>query len=216
MKVLIVLAMALNFSPTLLGACAPRKMLRIVTQNESPDLVPGSFGALPKTIYRLGNRYARIEEQPDRAAGLHQLIVVNTPDTWVVNLTDRTARHFVDADPEGDLSVLLFPPGTFGETFPNELERIEIGCEVAFFDSHGSPKTVLKTENGTKITQAVGLTGWRLVLVRDRESGPPVLLFVFEGDEIVSAIRYLTWEELEPDEKLFSRPKDVTITAPAD
>ena len=42
--------------------CAPEKMVRIVVRDATPGVDPDSFAAQPKTIYRLGSKYARTEE----------------------------------------------------------------------------------------------------------------------------------------------------------
>lgn len=195
-----------------LGAeCAPKRMLRIVTQAEAPGIDASSFAAKPKTVFRLGKKYARIEEEPDEPSKIHGLIVSNAPNHWIVNLYDRTGRHVVDPDPDGDVVVPLFPPGSFGG-FPAELSDVEMGCEAAFFDSHGSPKRVLKSESGDRIQQALGIGDWKLVLVRRGPQAPPEALFVFKGDEMVFALRYLAFEEFtEPSMKMFAKPEGIVF-----
>jgi len=192
--------------------CAPSKAVRIVSRPESAGIPADSFAALPKTVYRLGSKYLRLEELPDTANKIHGLVVTSAPDNWIVNLADHTGRHIVDPDPKGKVLVPLFPPGSFGG-FPKELSAIEMGCEAAFFDSMKSPKRALKGQGIEKIQQAVGVDGWKLVLVRNSGVSPPEVLFVFKGDEIVYALRYLSYEELpEVDMKLFSKPEGIEFS----
>jgi len=65
------LLICLALPPVAGAACAPEKMVRIVTRDESPGVTAGSFRAQPKTLYRLGIRYGRVEELPNPATGLH-------------------------------------------------------------------------------------------------------------------------------------------------
>jgi hypothetical protein len=210
---ILVLSLLLVVATEASAECAPKKVLRIVSQVESPDIPPGSFASLPKTVYRLGAKYLRVEELPDPANKIQGLVISSAPDNWIVNLADHTGRHIVDPDPNGKVLVPLFPPGSFGG-LPKELSGIEMGCEAAFFDSLKSPKRVLKGQGIEKVQQAVGTQDWKLVLVRTSTSSPPEMLFVFKGDDIVYAVRYLSYEELpEIDMKLFSKPEGIEFTA---
>ena len=206
-----VLAISLVTARLLEAECAPEQMLRIVTQAEGPQIDANSFAAKPKTVYRLGKKYARIEEEPDPPNKIHALIVSSAPHNWMVNLYDRTGRHIVDPDPNGDVVIPLFPPGSFGG-FPTELGEIEMGCEVAFFESHGSPIRALKSKGGDRIQQALGVSDWKLVLVRRASQAPPEMLFVFKGSEIVFTLRYLSFEMLaQPDMKKFAKPEGIQL-----
>src|SRR5947209_3367332 len=75
---------------------SPRTMTKLVVRLESPDVPKTSFPALPKTMYRAGSRYCRIEELPDSEHGIHGLVVINEPDIWLANRLDKTAQHQVD------------------------------------------------------------------------------------------------------------------------
>jgi hypothetical protein len=58
-----------------------------------------SFAAKPKTFYLAGEKYGRVEEQLDSEHGLHVLFITNEPDSWIVNLVNKTAQHIVDRGP---------------------------------------------------------------------------------------------------------------------
>ncbi len=75
------------------------RMTKIVFRSMSPDTAPDSFGAQPKTLYRVSDKYWRIEEAPDPARGIHNLRITREPDAWVINLLDNTARHIIDPGP---------------------------------------------------------------------------------------------------------------------
>jgi hypothetical protein len=200
-------------APQLRAECAPPRLLRMVTQAESPKIQTGSFASRPKTVYRLGAKFARVEELADPEQNLHLLFVTSAPDSWIVNRLDATGRHLVDSDVKGNVSIPLFPPGSFDESFPAELTAIQMGCEVAFFESHHSPIKALKTRDADKIQQAVGLGDWMLVLMRRDEKSAPEMLFVFHGNDIAFVLRYLAFDEFpSPDMKLFAKPEGIAFT----
>ncbi|HZT13675.1 MAG TPA: hypothetical protein VFA29_12760, partial [Candidatus Baltobacteraceae bacterium] len=70
-------------------------MLRDVT----PGVVAGTYGAQPKTFYRVGEDKLRVEEGLDRQNGIHELIVVAEPNVWMINLFTNSGRHMVDPGP---------------------------------------------------------------------------------------------------------------------
>jgi hypothetical protein len=63
---------------------------------ESPEIPKDSFAAQVKRMYRAGSRYCRTEEGPDLEHGIHGLVVINEPDSWLINRFDKTAKHMVD------------------------------------------------------------------------------------------------------------------------
>jgi hypothetical protein len=194
----------------LFAQCSPPRLLRIVTQDASPGLSAGSFESQPKTVYRLGKTYARVEEAEDKEHRIHGLIVVNASDNWMANLADGTGRHVVDRDPNPRVSAPVLNPSMFSGALPPEFLKLELGCELAFFKDRKSPAGELKTPGGEKIKQAFGIGDFKLVLVRASSSGPPETLFLFRKDDIVFVLKYLTYEETqEPDMKLFAKPDGV-------
>jgi hypothetical protein len=195
---------------SLVAQCSPPKLLRIVTQDVSPGVPAGSFATQPKTVYRLGKTYARVEEADDREHKIHGLIVVNSPDSWMVNLAEGTGRHAHDPDRDSKVRMPVLEPSMFSGSLPPEMLKLEIGCEVGFFNSWKSPVAVLKTPGGNKIKQAFGIGDFMLILMRDSSSGPPEMLVLFRKDEIVLALKYLSYEEVtQPDMKLFAKPDGV-------
>src|SRR5438045_7621317 len=62
------------------------KVIKIVSRFISSEIPPNSFAAKPKTIYIAGDSYSRVEEEPDREHGIHGLIIVSEPDSWMINL----------------------------------------------------------------------------------------------------------------------------------
>ena len=54
----------------------PETMTKIVVRVMGPGIKPGSFAALPRTIYRAGDRYARMEDPPDARQRIEKLIII--------------------------------------------------------------------------------------------------------------------------------------------
>jgi hypothetical protein len=119
--------------------CAPTRLLRIVTRVEGQGVETGTFAALPKTVFRLGSKYARVEEAPDTRNNIHQLIVVNEPDSWIVNVADRSGQHVVDEGPP-KVHLPLFAPTAFDNAIPEPLAKIEIGCAPLVQSAGGTAK----------------------------------------------------------------------------
>ena len=76
----------------------PKTMTKITTKVVEPKPT-SSFLAQGKTMWRAGTKYARIEEAPDTANGIHGLLIVNEPDAWMINLFEKSGRHMVDPGP---------------------------------------------------------------------------------------------------------------------
>jgi hypothetical protein len=213
MKAITCALLLLTIPVTVQSQCQPEKMLRIVVRDESPTIPKGHFAGEPKTIYRLGSKLARVEEQPDTAQQLHGLFVVNEPDAWIVNLVKMTGQHVVDTEPPFRTVFPLFPKEAWPPPFPAELERLEFGCEIAFFDGFKAPLTELSAPDGKMVKQAVGIGEWTLVLLRTRSEAPPSVVFLFRADKIVSIMRYLEYRPFQqPDMTLFQKPPGVAFT----
>src|SRR2546427_390751 len=75
LRLIIMALLVLPASLAWAAECAPEKMVRIVTRDATPGIDPQSFAALPKTLYRIGNARGRVEEMPDAARGVHDLLV---------------------------------------------------------------------------------------------------------------------------------------------
>jgi hypothetical protein len=72
---------------------APKTMNRITVQLDGPEIPQDSFARKPKTIYRAGSRYCRVEEAADPEHNIHGLLILNEPNAWMVNLATKTAPH---------------------------------------------------------------------------------------------------------------------------
>ena len=187
--------------------CSPERLVKIVFQVTTPGVDPNSFLAKPKTLYRYGVRYARLEEPPDPETKQHRLFVVNEPDVYMVNLLDRTGRHVVDPGP----SFKFFGPVLGLITLPFPLGELEFGCEMAFMKERATEPPKRVGRDGADLDQRTFASGSRRVdlFVRPGES-KPWALESWEDGKITYAVRYLEYvESNSPDLRLFERPRGI-------
>src|SRR5262245_48774168 len=125
--------------PNLIWAgCAPEKMIRVVFRDATPGLDSNSFSAKPKTLYRLGTRYGRLEEALDSENHIQGLMIANEPDLWMINLVTKSGQHIMDTG-----EPYYFHAPVFGAPdAPELLKSFEFGCELAYMKEKSvSPET---------------------------------------------------------------------------
>lgn len=198
----------------LLGAVAfgqaPETMTKLVVRLESRDVPKGSFPTLPKTVYRAGTRFCRIEELPDAEHGIHGLVVINEPDTWLVNRLDKTARHQVDPGPTFNCRLPIF---VYGENMKSAADTndpvmgLEFGQELAFFEGKGATSAPGPPLQG-KVTKAYILkTGdSQLFLFTTGTPERPVAVVRERGTKH-EVYWYDRYEQVPFDAKLFTKPE---------
>jgi hypothetical protein len=119
----------------------PPTMTRLVVRLDAPNVQEGSFPAMPKTMYRAGTRYCRIEESPDNQHGIHSLLIVNEPNEWLINLQTKTGQHFVDPGPTFNcrLPIFISAEEIHSQSDVNKpLMDLEFGRELIFFANQGA------------------------------------------------------------------------------
>ena len=191
----------------------PKTMTRVEVILGSPGTPAGSFASKPKVFYRAGNRYCRIEEAPDPDRGIHNLMIVNEPDCWTVNLTTKTARHDVDPGPTFNCHLPIFaygaPQSLDEET--KEIRQLEFGLEFEFFRGKGATAEkgpVLQTKETMVYRTKVGTAGLALFVYGTPER--PVAVALQRGDKS-DLFWYSGYGQVEFDPKLFAKPGNVKI-----
>jgi hypothetical protein len=127
MKTLLLLSIFYALSVFSFAQDTPKQMTKIVAQLQGPEIPADSFAAKPKTMYRAGSRYCRVEEEPDTKNGIQGLLVVNEPDYWMANLISKTARHGVDPGPTFNCHMPMF-----ADDPDKEAAGLEFGLEMEF------------------------------------------------------------------------------------
>ena len=180
-------------------------MTRIEFAFDEPS--PGTAEARPKIIYVAGDRYGRIEQFADANSNLKHLILVNEPDIWLVDAVRNTAGHAVNNGSDRTVhNPILGPDG------PDELLGLEYGREKKFCDdSNASPLT--EEWNGISCqVREVSAGLYRVRFFVDRRRSMPVRMEAFKDNELLFALRYLSYStDLKFDPTLFQPPKDFAI-----
>jgi len=129
-------------------------MTKVEVQLQGPDVSANSFGAKPRTMYRAGTRYCRVEEASDPDNGIHGLLIINEPDYWMANLATKTGRHGVDPGPAFNCRMPMF-----ADDPDKEAAGLEFGLEMEFFKSKGATPhrgPVLQTKQTTAYQVQIG------------------------------------------------------------
>jgi hypothetical protein len=187
-------------------------MTKVVVRFESPDVAETSFAAQPKTMYRAGIRYCRIEELPDTQHGIHGLVVISEPDAWLINLLTKTAQHQVDSGPTFNCRLPIYTDDVKSATDTgNQLTRLEFGRELAYFQDSGATIKDGPTLQG-KTTKAytIGIGHSQLLLFTSGNPEKPVAVARQRGSKR-EVYWYGTYEEVPFDPQLFVKPEGVKI-----
>jgi hypothetical protein len=187
----------------------PSTMIRMVVRVMGPGIKPGTFPALPKTIYRAGAHRARIEDPPDARQRMQKLTIINEPDAYSVNLITKHGTHAVDQGGPDDLHLPVVLPFDPKHHLP-KLDRLEFGDEYSFFEDAGATKEPGPIING-KPTDALLLTeaDGKAVLVLRSGTEIPVTLTWQAGDGQYK-YEYIEYKELPYDPSLFKKPEGIT------
>ena len=134
------LCFTLLLGSLVLAQDAPKTMSRITVQLDGSEVPQNSYARKPKTIYRAGSTYCRVEEALDPEHDIRGLLIVNEPNAWMVNLATKTAQHFVDPGPSFHCHLPVFSgpvPNTSDEVNYAKL-GLEFGYELEYFKKMGA------------------------------------------------------------------------------
>jgi hypothetical protein len=211
---LVCLVSAIAFGQDNSNQMPPATMTKLVVRLQSPDASESSFAAQPKTMYRAGTRYCRIEELPDTEHGIHGLVIINEPDTWLVNLLAKTGQHQLDPGPTFNCRLPIFVSGEDVKSAVNthnELMELEFGRELAYFEEKGATSGPGPTLQD-KVTKAhtIGIGDSQLFLFTSGMPEKPVAVARQHGSKR-EVYWYGTFDEVPFDAKLFAKPEGVKI-----
>jgi hypothetical protein len=191
---------------------SPATMMKLVVHLQSPDVPERSFSTQPKTMYRAGTRYCRIEEQSDIEHGIHGLVVINEPDAWLVNLVTKTAQHRVDRGPTFNCRLPIF---TFdlksGEELSSQLMKLEFGQELVYFRIKGTTAEEGPILQGkTTKSYTIQVDDSRLQLFTSGTPEHPIAVARQHANRR-DVYWYESYEEIPFDPKLFTEPDEVKV-----
>ncbi len=173
-----------------------------------PEIKEGLFQATSRKLWRIGFRYVRLEEAPDPVEKIHGLIIINAPDTYLINRYTNSGKHIVDRAENTNVHVAVFQSADL----PEEVQALEMGHENDFFAKHNVPSTGVKIIEGIKCdVHRVTIRGFRLTLYKRRDIGTPLQVGIQKG-KIGYDVRYLKYQQnLSPDFSLFEVPRGARL-----
>ncbi len=190
----------------------PKTMTRLVVRLESAEMKTGSFAAQPKTFYRAGARYCRVEEPDDPDNYIRGLVIMNEPDVWMVNLAARQGRHLVSPGAARcRLPIFTLEEVKSAPDLKQPLLDLEFGRELQFFKKKaGQPQAGPVLQGKPTNSYTVKLGDAELLLFSSGTPEVPLAVILKKGvAEYTYA--YDSYQQLPFDAKLFSKPKDVKI-----
>lgn len=180
-------------------------MRKIVVRLMGPGIRPGSFAALPRTIYCAGSRYARVEDPPDARQRIEKLTIIAEPDAYSLNLIDKTGTHAIDHGGPEDIHlpvVLPFDP----KHGLGHLDRLEFGDEIGFFESSGARKQAGPIVNGKPTESYVLQTpGGPATLVVKTDTDVPLSISWHSKGEVYK-YEYIAYNDVPFNPALFEKP----------
>lgn len=188
----------------LLGSAALAQgetLTRMVVKNTTPGIEEGSFVLLPRTIYRQGTAFARVEEAPSPSDGVHLLIIRANDEMWQIDLNKASGVH------GGGLPTEVRVP------IWSELAVLEFGQEVEFMKANEvTPETVEGPDGKPVMRYGVRTDSLGIALYVTPETEVPVAVryIDLESGDIRMAVDYVEYElGLPAQPELFVPPAGI-------
>jgi hypothetical protein len=189
---------------------AGKKMIKIITRNTTEGIDVNSFAALPITAYIFGKKCGRVEEQPDKSMNLHELIIVNEPDCWMINLLDKTGQHAIDTDPN---SLLHSPIITVNDKQDSVFNDFEYGYEFDFLRAKNATKSQIKLNSVEYDLYSMTIKATKVELIAKKDKNIPRMVRIFNDGKLIQSITYDEYTTgIEPNMALFEPADDIRIS----
>jgi hypothetical protein len=136
-------------------------------------------------------------------------VVVASPDSWLVDLAGKTARHQTDPGPSQLFRAPVVPP----ETALPALRALEFGREFEFLEARGATVAEVEAPSGGRLDRYEAPVGNLRVVVFTKPGERRVsALEILEARKVRLSYRYDEYrDDLEPDLTLFRLPPDVRV-----
>ena len=189
----------------------PSTMKKMVTRLTSEATKSDPAAAHPKTFFRAGKKYSRLEEERDANNGMHRLIITNEPESWVINLEDQTGKHYLDKGPEFMTKVPIFW-GLDGKP-ERDFEGLEFGEEKDFFGKGRARDLGTRKVEGRTCKALSIVSGQNeVILYLEKKTDRPYQIDLIKFGRPAASVRYLSYESDVPfDASLFEPPKTVMM-----
>lgn len=193
----------------------PKTMTKLVVRLESAEVKTGSFAAKPKTFYRAGTGYCRVEEPDDPDNDMQSVVIMNEPHVWMVNLVTRQGRHLVSPGATRcRLPIFTLDEVKAAPDLKQPLLDLEFGRELQYFKKKaGEPQPGPELQGKPTNRYSVKLDDAELLLFSGGTPEIPLAVILKKGTgEFTYA--YDSYQHLPFDAKLFSQPAGMTIREP--
>jgi hypothetical protein len=193
------------------GVPTPTTMTHVIVHYSGGDIQPGSFAEKPKTFWRSGTSFCRVEEAADSEQNLHLLIVTNEPNSWLIDLANNRMKHMVDPGPTFNCRLPIF---AFSQAMATgKIGQLEFGHELEFFRSHNATQKEgpdLKSFKALYYELQIDDDA-KLELVERADIQAPILIALIQGDK-ATTVRYSLWEDQLPFKpELFTPPTGMKV-----
>ena len=169
------------------------------------DIEPSSFGAQPRTCYRAGDSYGRVEEAPDKPLGLHGLIIIAAPDVWMINLFDSSGKHIVykTSPIQARMPILASAQKAFKD--------LEFGKELQFFTTKNITATEGPAIDGAKTrSYKYSESSIDTELLINSDSEP--LRLTISTPQGKRTLVYSSYKTLPFDPDIFKQPSNISFS----
>jgi hypothetical protein len=207
-RISVVLIVLLLVAAPSWGQCAPDRMVKIIYQNATPGLAEDSLETVPRTLYRLGTDFGRLERATRIGVETYGLLITNVPDRWKVDTITNTGMYYYDESAANRFTAPVYPDLAEVEF----LRPLEFGCELEFMRQHATEPPVEAEISGRKLRNYTVKNGrYRLNLAVSQKTGLPLALGLFNGKEMIHYMRYVEYRILPFRPSLFYPPPDMEI-----
>ncbi len=192
------------------GDQPPATMTKMLVRLIAPGVKPKSHSALPRTIYRAGPHYARMEDPPDSRQQIEKVTIIAEPDAYSLNLLDKRGTHAIDQGGANDLHLPIVLPFDPKHQLGN-LDRVEFGSEFEFFEQAGATKEAGPIINAQP-TDAYSMktaTGTATLVVKGGTETPIKLSWQMPDGKYT--YEYISYGDLPFDPKLFAKPAGIRL-----
>ncbi len=209
-KILILLGACFLIAHTTHAQAASVKMTKIITRDTSPDVPKTSFAAKPITLYRIGETYGRVEEEPDPDHNIQGLVIVSEPKIWIINLRDKTGRFLTDPGPYHVFHAPVIPPEEPGQE--QLLKDFEYGREYEFLRSRHATRSQEILDGKLYDKLYLTIDGFKISLLSHAGEERPYRMTIVKEQGLVLQVDYDYYKrDLEPQMTLFEPPKNVQL-----
>jgi hypothetical protein len=186
----------------------PAEMTKMVVRLMGPGVKPGSYAALPRTVYRAGAKFARMDDPPDARQLMQKTTIIAEPDAYSINQAGKTGTHAIDQGGKDDLHLPIVLPFDPNHKL-GDLDRIEFGAELEFFQQAGATKSAGPQINAKPTDLYELRMPWGNSQLITRENSDVPVFLSWTTKEGTYKYEYITYQDVPFQASLFTRPTGI-------